>query len=366
MRRMAAPSTLLLLVLAACAGSPSSVADLPDSSDVAHTDTTASDADDAPDLPLADLQGTDAVLDSACATGSWETLAPMPTPRFGCAAALLMPFPGERLVVTGGFASAYLDRGEAYDPATDTWSTLPHLAHPRSMHGSAAIAGKVHVFGGFDGSETRIDHEVFDPATGTWAAGSPMPRMRADFATATVSVVAGPRILVVGGYDGDGNPVGWTEAFDSLTGTWEMRTDMPSRRSGLALAAVGEGNQVRVFAMGGKHGATLSDVNEEYDPAKDQWFARAPLPEARQWAVAAGVNGMVYLFGGSGTSFSLDLVQAYDPLLDVWTTQSSLPTPRTMAAIAVENGRIHVIGGSGGVRDAHEVFTPSVICSGGR
>jgi len=37
-----------------------------------------------------------------------------------------------------------------------------------------------------------------------------------------------------------------------------------------------------------------------------------------------------------------------------------------MAAIAVENGRIHVIGGSGGSRDEHEVFTPSVICSGGQ
>ena len=72
--------------------------------------------------------------------------------------------------MTGGFrygssvSSAYV-----YDPQADTWTPLASMGATQSMHASAAVGGKLYVFGGYGTSELLSTAEVYDPASNSWA-----------------------------------------------------------------------------------------------------------------------------------------------------------------------------------------------------
>jgi N-acetylneuraminic acid mutarotase len=81
--------------------------------------------------------------------GAWESRAPMPTARGGCAAAVV----GSRIVVIGGEGNAAQASGvfsevEAYDTAADQWEALEPMRTPRHGMGAATIDGLVYVPGG--------------------------------------------------------------------------------------------------------------------------------------------------------------------------------------------------------------------------
>lgn len=86
----------------------------------------------------------------------------MPTARGGIAAVAL----GGQLFVFGGEESARtLAQTEAYDPATDGWTTLASMPTARHGLGAAAIGGKIYVIGGGvkPGASKSGLNEVFDP-----------------------------------------------------------------------------------------------------------------------------------------------------------------------------------------------------------
>lgn len=76
---------------------------------------------------------------------SWQTRAPMPTARGGCAYALF----GTRFVCAGGEAGASaLNITEAYDWASDTWEELPAMPSRRAGTQGAKIGTRLFVPGG--------------------------------------------------------------------------------------------------------------------------------------------------------------------------------------------------------------------------
>lgn len=82
-------------------------------------------------------------------TGTWTPRAPMPTSRGGAMAAYAKGV----VVVAGGENNAARDDGmfvetEAYDPAKNTWFSLPNMRTPRHGTGAAAVDGVVYVPGG--------------------------------------------------------------------------------------------------------------------------------------------------------------------------------------------------------------------------
>ncbi len=73
------------------------------------------------------IPGSDQVIASS---GTWATKASMPTPRFGVGAGVVNGI----LYAVGGSNSSSLALGtvEAYNPATDTWTTgLASMPTPR-------------------------------------------------------------------------------------------------------------------------------------------------------------------------------------------------------------------------------------------
>lgn len=83
--------------------------------------------------------------------GSWQTLAPMPTPRGGCAAGVV----GDRIVVVGGEGNSADPSGvfpqvEAYDTQGDSWEELGVMPTPRHGMGAVGIGDVLYVPGGAD------------------------------------------------------------------------------------------------------------------------------------------------------------------------------------------------------------------------
>jgi hypothetical protein len=102
---------------------------------------------------------------------SWSKDRSLTTRRIGPAAVAL---PDGKVLVAGGTAGRGADTSlksaELWDPRTRTWTSLPPMAHERSICPACVLpSGLVAVVGGYgtDG-KPRKDGEVFNPATRGW------------------------------------------------------------------------------------------------------------------------------------------------------------------------------------------------------
>jgi hypothetical protein len=124
-------------------------------------------------------RGSDfAVYDPAL--DSWRTLPDLPTQRNHVGAAAI---DGKVYVVGGrleaGFQSEQTDRVEVYDPVTNAWSTRAPMLRPRGGVNAVAANGYLHVFGGEGnaGAPSGVypDHDVYDPVANRWIRLGPIP-----------------------------------------------------------------------------------------------------------------------------------------------------------------------------------------------
>jgi N-acetylneuraminic acid mutarotase len=84
---------------------------------------------------------------------------------------------------------------EAYDLATDRWTTKAPMPSKRGGLASAVLDGEIHTFGGERPDGVFDNHEVYDPARDRWTVAAPMPTARHGLAAVTL----GGRIYVIGG-----------------------------------------------------------------------------------------------------------------------------------------------------------------------
>lgn len=99
-------------------------------------------------------------------TDTWATKAPMLTGRGGTACGVI----DDRLIVVGGegnpaAASGVFPEVEVYAPASDTWESLAPMVTPRHGMGAAASGGRLYVPGGatVQGFGAVATHEVLTP-----------------------------------------------------------------------------------------------------------------------------------------------------------------------------------------------------------
>ena len=65
-----------------------------------------------------------------------------------------------------------------YDPQANAWTQLASMSVARQAHASAAVGGKLYVFGGFDAGGPLSTAEVYDPASDSWASVSNLTSAR--------------------------------------------------------------------------------------------------------------------------------------------------------------------------------------------
>jgi N-acetylneuraminic acid mutarotase len=302
-------------------------------------------------------------------TSPWKKGAPFPQPDEELYGVAL----NGKMYVIGGW-----DDGKAggvnyeYNPATDKWTKKQPMPRPAHHAALAAANGKIYVMGGFvvpkdtaipvGGAWEPIDNAwEYDPAADSWKSLPPLPGKRGSAVAAEVS----GKIYVIGGattVDGSKDPfftffgpskvLSTNDVYDPATNKWESRTPMSVARNHAFGAAVNG----KIYVIGGRTGhgfilsATNTDVVEEYNPISNTWSApKERMPTARSGG-ASGTDGRrIYVAGGEVTTTELvgafKAIEAYDVLTNSWMTLPSMPMPRHGVAGAVIGNRFHLVSG---------------------
>jgi N-acetylneuraminic acid mutarotase len=142
-------------------------------------------------------------------TDRWSSdAAPMPTAR----ELLKLTQLDGRLYAIGGVSEAgqFLATVERYDPQADSWETVAPMGTPRGNPGVATAGGRIFVVGGAGGQlgpgtvVALTSSEVFDPQTNTWQQlDAHLPVGRGSLCAEPVS---GNSILAIGGFEPAGAP----------------------------------------------------------------------------------------------------------------------------------------------------------------
>lgn len=133
-------------------------------------------------------------------------------------------------------------------------------------------------------------------------------------------------------------------------GTWTKKASMPVGMAEVGVAALGG----KIYVVGGTEQAKNapprwdSTLNEMYDPARDVWQKRAPLPRGLSHVGLAVLDSKLYAIGGFTNIVHMgaqDLAFVYDPVANKWVDLPKLSSARGSVAAAAVDGKLHVLGG---------------------
>ncbi|MCA8960283.1 MAG: hypothetical protein KDC38_07205 [Planctomycetes bacterium] len=230
-------------------------------------------------------------------TGTWSTGAPVPDSNTWGAEGVVAD--DGRFYMIGGWPSGGTI-ARAYDPTTDTWSSLPDV--PWSFeygHVVAATPGQVHVIAG-----TGINHHaVYTIASGSWSFAAPPP----SYSYGMAGNAIGNTIAVMVGIGGV------ILTYDALTDSWSAPPAAPIPAYAPATVAV-DGRLTVISGTTDESGGNICTV-QQFDLANETWTELTPIPTPRSWAVAVEWNDHVHVVGG------FDLNNQATPV------HESLPTP---------------------------------------
>lgn len=214
---------------------------------------------------------------------------------------------------------------EMYEPASGTWRVVREVVTPRVEHTATLLAdGRVLLAGGATADASRppmiapaspapiADAEIIDPATGTSTPVAPMALPRRG---ATAVRLADGKVLVAGGFAGDGKPLSSAELFDPAQGTWSATGPLHDARAQASLVLLQDG---RALVAGGTDGTAPIASAEIY--AFGGWSGTGSLAAARVAPAVRIPDGRVLMIGGDlgGT------VERFDPSTGRWSPAGTL------------------------------------------
>jgi N-acetylneuraminic acid mutarotase len=249
-----------------------------------------------------------------------------------------------RLYVAGGFGQPRGSQSrafEAFDPATDKWTTLAPLPEARDHAALTPLGGRLFLSGGNGPSlAPRAGLWIYDPAADRWSAAPPMPGRR----SAHAAVAVDGRLYVLGGVIADHPQQAPTWRYDPANGTWdESLAPPPTYREHVAAVALDDGT---IVLIGGRAAGDLAAV-ERYDPRTNAWTSMPALPTPRGGLTAAVLDGAIHVTGGEGID-PVRIVAEHDvlaPGATGWALAPPLPAGRHGLASGVIDGRWYVAAG---------------------
>jgi Kelch motif len=308
--------------------------------------------------------GLSSVAVAACVQPSnpWQSRAPASFARQEVSY-VYAPSTG-KLYLAGGDSTVQ----EAYDPATNSWSTVAPLPAALDHIQAVELNGLIYYIGGlvhWPGPAVGTVY-IYDPDANNFKAGTPMPAGRERGAGGMA--VFGNKIYYAGGLH-EGVAVSWFDVYDTVTKTWATLPDMPEARDHFHAAVVNG----RFYAIGGRHSAinATTTVNQAFDFGTGSWSTGlAPLPTARGGFAAAAIGTEVLIIGGEGAGKTYNTVEAYNTATNTWRSLAPMPTARHGIQAAICDGGIYLADGgttqgAGGATNVHEVFVPgsTAACS---
>jgi hypothetical protein len=268
-------------------------------------------------------------------TRHWTLAAPLPISRVMHTATRLtdgrvlllgghetrVPGPPPDYVTTFGssWSTVIDDTGDLYDPASDTWTTIPGPLASRDYFSATLLAdGRVLVAGGLDASDDALGScELYDPVSGDWTmtgsfttSGSP-PARYAPLAFwhrwgHTATLLNDGRVLVAAGFVDDFvmEQAPQAQLYDPATGAWTLAGEISDTRGWHTATLLADG---RVMVAGGEWhhcnggcGERTLASTEIYDARTNAWSAGPPLVTPHSFHTATLLpDGSLLVAGGS-------------------------------------------------------------------
>ncbi|MEP7225935.1 MAG: kelch repeat-containing protein [Gemmatimonadales bacterium] len=276
--------------------------------------------------------------------GTWTTKAPIPTLRAYSAAAVVRNAAGHYVMyVIGGRnpRNGAMQRVEAYDAMTNTWSRKASLPFKRSLtNGAAVVGGKLYVTGGLDpGFETTKALYVYNPASDSWTRKVDLPVGSSGGISGAIHgklyVLTGTRLY----------------RYDPATNKWTRKADALDTHT-FGIGGVIDG---KFYVAYGRQRAAEGSV-DVYDPATNRWKTKLRIAYRRLLspsldvlegtvveAAGAVLNERLYLIGGRESTEPMEKqeapwVFAYDPAANAWTRKADTQTLRRGAVAGTAKG----------------------------
>lgn len=228
--------------------------------------------------------------------GTFASVGKMAGARSDHVATLL---PNGKVLLAGGVGDGwkFLADSELYDPSTNTFTPTSSMTTPRESHTATLLeTGRVLVAGGHQGRDPAVtvysSAELYDPATGTFEpTGSLTVRRHKHEAT----LLPNGQVLITGGSDERDSEGAYTSAelYDPATGSFAATGNMKAARYKHAGTSVLLANG-RILVAGGASSA------ETYDPATRAFSsAKGSMGTRRLFSTATLLrNGRVLITGG--------------------------------------------------------------------
>ena len=172
---------------------------------------------------------------------NWEALPSMQTARSVLGVGAL----GDHMYAVGGQQTDGfpIQSVEKFNPSYDChggvlhnyscppilWESVADMLTPRFGHGVGARDGILYAMGGYDGNEKLESVEAYDNASNTWSSAPSMPRPRWFFQVAALN----DNLHAIGGSTGQGADLPLIDKFDgSSWTTLSAASNFPTAQSG--------------------------------------------------------------------------------------------------------------------------------------
>jgi N-acetylneuraminic acid mutarotase len=275
--------------------------------------------------------------------------------------------PSSKLVLVSAAALAFVFGGDAQTPFT--WATKSPNPLVRFEAVGGAAGGKLYQFSGYYTCCAKIlatpECDAYDPATDKWSSLANIPQpISHSGQVVDEDNAAHPIFWLAGGFLGDHPGPSTTEVwkYDIVNNSWSSGPPLPAPRAGGVLVKFGRelhyyGGTVRVNGVYqkdyGTHWALDLDGGTAWRTTTTSGQLLAPMPNPRNHMGGTELNGKLYAIGGqylgAQDTTNQTEVDVYDPTTNTWTQATPLPVPtgHVTANVFVRNGHIIVTAGRG-------------------
>jgi Kelch motif len=222
----------------------------------------------------------------------------------------------------------------------------PTMVTPRDGHTANVVAGqRVVLIGGYPGEGSGVLSSIEMFGAGIITPQTNLAQARGCHASANVG---DGEVLVVGGWIRSRTYTATTELFDAETGSVTQMPDLPWAADAVDAVALLDG---RVLVTGGQIAAGVPTAEAAiYDPATRRWVSVAPMRTARlkHFSVVLS-DGRVLVMGGDIGNESISVTtEIFNPTTLTFTRGPDLGEPRYKfpgGAVALDDVRVLVAGG---------------------
>lgn len=252
---------------------------------------------------------------------------------------------GKVLILGGNDGVTYLATAELYDPTAGTFATTGSMSAMRDKPGAVLLGnGTVLVVGGDDGSGAMgyvATAEIYTPGTGLFTAAAGAMGVARFYPTTTL--LADGRVLVTGG-SSNSAVLASAEIYDPATGTFAATGSMSAARAGHTATRLADG---KVLITGG-YGSTFDATAEIFDPATGLFSATGNVMSTVRYDHTATLlgDGKVLVSGGLTAADATTGADIYDPASSTFTATSALDAARWRhTSTRLADGKVLVAGG---------------------